>query len=72
MFKIEKNVPLKNHQPANSKYPFGSMEVGDSFLAPKSAAKGAQSASLKWGKYNGVKFATRTQDDGSMRIWRVS
>lgn len=64
-FQIEKDTPL----PASTrKYPFPDMEVGDSLTGPKVMATSAHA----WGRVNGVKFITRTQPDGTVRIWRTA
>ena len=68
-FKIEKGVPVpprNGGRGAPEKYPFSSMEVGDSFLAPEKAQSSTQSA----GKRLGMKFTSRKEADG-VRIWRV-
>lgn len=70
MFQIEKNVPVPSGR--CMKYPFADMKVGDSFVAPKETVRGAQKAAWNWARDHDVKFATRTQRDGSLRIWRIS
>ena len=65
--KIDKNIPLPPHK---SKYPFRSMEVGDSFFSTASRSSIGSSAS----KLKGIKFSTRTvNEDGvrGTRVWRV-
>ena len=73
-YKIEPGVPV----PAKlrtSKYPFPSMMVGDSFLAPLGQAtpKKIASAAYCWSKSrkNDFKFAVRGCPDGT-RCWRVA
>ena len=65
-YKIEKNVQPPHHK-GNYKYPFGKMEVGDSFVGDAKARHAANA----FNKNNpGVKFFTRTLEDGTIRIWR--
>jgi hypothetical protein len=66
-FVVEKNIPLPSRK-GNAKYPWATMEVGDSFLCPTKPANAhslANSASK-----NGKKFTARTTADGC-RVWRV-
>lgn len=67
MIKIEKNVEMPNSR-HNEKYPFGKMEVGDSFVTTE---KYVRAAAQIFGKINGKKFITRTQEDKSIRVWRA-
>ena len=67
MIKIEKNVQMPRTN-TSGKYPFGEMEVGDSFVTTE---KYVRAASQIFGKLNGKKFVTRTQEDKSIRVWRA-
>lgn len=73
MYEIEKRVNYegswKKGRP--SIYPFGDMEVGDSFSAPISERKKIKSSASLFGKRNSKKFSIRTQKDGLIRIWRI-
>ena len=73
-FKIESGIPLVDkRKPLGSKFPFGAMQVGDSFLLngerPSTvgymAAVFARRQSPKW------KFVVRKVEDGHHRCWRV-
>lgn len=74
MVKIEKGIPLPT---AQSKYPFATMEIGDSFAveiksdaAPSRVSTYAHVA----GKRLGMKFTVRTVTEGSkkmIRVWRT-
>lgn len=69
MFKIEKNVPLPTGPHGNTKYPFASMQVGDSFFAdglPNSARVAAYSAARR----HGITLVTKREGTG-YRIWRT-
>jgi hypothetical protein len=72
---IEKQVPLPeaNRPPRTSKYPFGDMEVGDSFLATdiKSATMYSSVARYAKSVNNTKKFTVRTVSDG-VRVWRTA
>ena len=67
MIKIDKNVPM----PSAGKYPFGDMDVGDSFfVAGKTAAQMGGTMHFRKPK----KFTTRTVTENGVkgiRIWRV-
>lgn len=69
MFPIVKGIPVPSPR-SNSLYPWGAMEVGDSFLAPlkkaSSIATGCKKARLRYGG----KFVYRTTPEGC-RVWRV-
>jgi len=68
---VEKGIPLPTGARA-AKYPFASMEVGDSFVVAGSSKQLARSHALNYKKLNpGWNYRTRTTSDG-MRIWRVS
>ena len=68
MFKIEKGLPAPN-TPANVRYPFGQMEVGDSFYC--SEPKAVRGSAIAFGKRNAMRFASR-REGGGVRIWRVA
>ncbi len=71
MFKIEKGIPI-THKKSESKYPFHELEVGDSILVPLELAKKTRHAAHAIGDRFGYRFATRTQPNGDLRIWRIS
>lgn len=65
--KIE--IPAKNEV-----YPFGSMEVGQSFFVQTEDTKkfaSLRNSATSRGKKLGMKFVTR-QMDGGIRVWRVA
>ena len=76
MYEITSDVPM----PTASKYPFGTMQIGDSFAVPvpPGADAGAHAAALRsrcfsWGKKNGLKFTVRLYDARTAaRVWRVA
>ena len=70
---IEKGVPLRRQR----KYPWASMDVGDSFFvafsdgeSDHSTRRAVSVSACKAGQRRGWKFATRKQADG-VRVWRV-
>lgn len=67
MYEIDKGIEIP--QP-RSEYPFGEMEIGDSFLAPKEKIKGVRAAASEYGKRKSKRFMTRTVE-GGVRVWRV-
>jgi hypothetical protein len=57
-------------------YPFGKLNVGDSFLIPETSnirnrADRVKSAACYFGKRNNVKLATRVVE-GGIRVWRTA
>lgn len=68
---IEKGIPLPSGGAGRiPKYPFRSMEVGDSFF---SVEKSARVSACQWARRegSGVKFVTAKEGNG-LRIWRVA
>jgi len=72
MFLIEKNVPLPPSSHASEKYPFRTMEIGDSFFWPGSTQQRVSSYASNASK-DGRKFVTRADKTaGGVRCWRVA
>jgi hypothetical protein len=80
---IDKNLPMPNATRASgwSKFPFKTMEVGDSFIYPTRADRGvryAQTNAVNAARRCGDpsrKFATRiVVEDGQevVRVWRIA
>lgn len=69
--KIDKDIPVPPLRRGNeSKYPLGSLEVGESFFVNASQGKLA-SASVQHGKRHNKKFTTRSENGGT-RVWRIA
>lgn len=60
--KIDSDIP-----PPRNIYPFSDMQPGDSFVTDRPAVRAAANV---WAKRKGMKFITRTVEDG-VRVWRV-
>lgn len=76
-YPIEKGVPMPPAAIGGYKYPFGMMEVGDSFpiLEPDmEQLKKIRSAACIYGKNNGRQFSIKKDPEapGSWRCWRKS
>lgn len=71
MFEVEKDIPLPKTRQKLKKYPWDSMEIGDSFLVPKTEGKNARASAYASGFKSGRKYASRLQKDGTTRIWRL-
>lgn len=72
-FEIEKDIPIPLFG-AKRIYPFAEMEVGDSFVVAVNFLRDKgpiRAAAYEYAKYTGRKFKTRSQPDGSIRIWRT-
>ena len=64
--RIDKNVPIPK------RFPFESMEVGDSFALPADAKRTAMSvAAMRYGRKHGMKFTIRQLADKTFRCWRI-
>lgn len=72
---IEKGIPLtaiRRKEKQAPKYPFGLMEIGDSFLAKGKNIKSFSPYISVWVRRNSSdrKFSCRSVD-GGVRVWRV-
>jgi hypothetical protein len=63
--------PAKPPRGSKSRYPLLDLEIGDSFVVGPEHAGGVRTSAYQIGKLYGVKFTTRTLDDGSVQVWRV-
>lgn len=68
--KIDKGVPLHD---ARRRWPFASMNVGDSFLVPADVtpAYAANLAGAANRQYPGMRFSGRQTPEG-YRVWRIA
>lgn len=67
-YKIERGIPLPAPRVV---YPFGDMQLGDSFLVTNDAAyESVRVAMRAYGRKHGKNFTARKMVDG-MRIWRT-
>ena len=66
-FKIESDVDMPE---AWSKYPFGGMEVGQSFAIDAGSVVLVRNAASAHGRKHGKKFSVR-KVDGVGRVWRI-
>lgn len=65
---ISKDVPLP---PPRRRYPYGEMEVGESFLVGGGVLQVVCNANYRAGKRLGRKFIAR-KEAGGVRVWRIS
>lgn len=70
MYKIEKGITVPNTNRQKSIYPFGKMDVGDSFGVPREEREKLRRAATNYGKKNAAKFVVKTSDEEA-RVWRV-
>jgi hypothetical protein len=72
-FVIDKSIPLPGVRIRTvGKYPFGDMEVGDSFEFDESRQKSVRAASSSFAKYHGKQFTVSCRKGtGKGRCWRV-
>ena len=71
-FTIEKGIPVPKMTGAGrkTKYPFESMQVGDSFFVKDGTVKTLSRSCGTYGKRLERKFTSRTVNGGA-RVWRV-
>ena len=69
-FQIEKSIPTPTTR-TGTKYPFASMDVGDSFYAGPRDMEGARVSSYAYANRHNVKFRTGREGDG-LRVWRIA
>jgi hypothetical protein len=71
MIKIQKDIPHpKGSGSGIAKYPFGEMQVGDSFSLEGLNAMNVYNSAINYARNHGMKFSKRTVD-GVTRIWRI-
>jgi hypothetical protein len=68
-FEIEKGVPV-SPRVRTHKYPFASMEIGDSFYSEGKTTAALLQAARHVRRHKGFEFKARQEGDGA-RIWRV-
>ena len=76
MYEIENDVPLPASRGRSTvhHFPFGTMQVGQSFALTNDKARNAAArAANSFAKNNpGYKFVTRSLGDGTFRLWRIA
>ena len=69
------DIPIESDRampaPRNSKYPFRSMKIGDSFFVADNSGRVRSTACVFAARNPDYKFSTR-QENGGYRVWRVS
>jgi hypothetical protein len=68
-YTIEKAVPLPRVAGRQPIYPFGEMEIGDSFVA--AGQPRVRAAAYIFGRNHNKRFASRVTPDG-IRVWRIA
>jgi hypothetical protein len=74
LYKIEKNIPVFDKGGRKSRYPFNSMEIGDSFTVPKKEYYALCTSARNYRtRHNGFDFITRKDknDPLKFRLWRT-
>lgn len=73
-FKVESGIPYPGdwyERHKSKRYPFKSMEIGQSFPFGKKDRKAISTAAYKFNEGNQLKFSVRRLKDGSYRVWRI-
>ena len=68
MYEIEKGVPV-TRSGQRFVFPFEQMDVGDSFVVQSATER---IHALMAAKRRGKKAKSRTQSDGTFRVWRIA
>ncbi len=71
MIKIDKGIPITGAQHGNIKYPFDSLEVGDSFAVTVEECPHMRSGLSRRGKELGAKFTSRRLIENGVKVVRV-
>ena len=75
MYDIDKCIPVPK-LPRHRKYPFGEMEIGDSFVDYNTPFATLCAAAHSYKRNNGKTFTTRRINDPlqgpGVRVWRVA
>jgi hypothetical protein len=76
MIEIQSGIPIPEinrnpHTQRHSKYPWHTMNVGDSFFVPNVTVKGFAGTAYSAGKRHGRTYVARTVD-GGVRVWRTA
>ena len=69
--KIDKGIPVPNGSGATPKWPWKTMDIGDSFFAKDRKLSSFQPNAWRAGIRHGRKFACRTVE-GGVRVWRTA
>ena len=73
MIKVEQNIPLADGKQWSAKYPWKTMEVGQSFYLAGGNLDTMRSGCSSAGKRLNRKFVARRADrDGGIRVWRLA
>jgi hypothetical protein len=67
---IDNTVPIPIKGNSAKKYPFGGMQVGDSFALPISEYSKLQRAAHSYGNWHKKKFTVRNEGE-TVRVWRI-
>lgn len=67
---IEKNVPMPVSRQGKKRWPFGIMEVGDSFGFEPENQKKVAGAAAAYGRKHGKKYSVHKTESGP-RCWRT-
>jgi hypothetical protein len=65
---VDKTVPLPE---GKKRYPYGSMEVGDSFFVVEGKLQVVCNANYRASKRLGMQFIARKEPEG-VRVWRTT
>lgn len=74
MFAIEKGIPAPGPRAKPARYPFGELEIEDSFYVPADNIRTiprVRAAASMYAKQHGLKFVTAVEGIG-IRVWRIA
>lgn len=70
--KIEKGVPLPSKVAPNGRYPFGTMEIGDSFVVEEGAMKRTSAVGYAFAHTHAPKKFIFRREGDHYRCWRIA
>lgn len=73
-YEVESGIPIPSRPVGaqSKRYPFGKMEVGDSFSIPIGSRQRLSSAASWFGRRNQKRFSVLKLSDTEARCWRIA
>lgn len=71
MFEVETGIPIPAQHHANQRYPWHTLNVGESFFVPNGKLKSIQICASKMKAKTGHRYLVRPVD-GGVRAWRLA
>jgi hypothetical protein len=69
-YKVLKDVPLRPRK-KTGKWPIAGLKVGGSFVIPKDERPASMNGLYALGRSHEMSLGYRTNEDGSVQVWRI-